>query len=318
MFVMVVAVLSAIAMLPSLAVAKGHRTTKAPVVVRLKFARVGSGLPIGGLPTSDGRYVLLPTPSQVPIPPPTVIDEQTQQRLTIPLPGPFCTVIGVGGTDVFFSCGDRWQPLVKAYSLVGRQWEAIPQYQSGCVEGDPTCSAQPSTVGSEWIEYQTAPCYHCGGSGASVFQNLHTGQTRLNPASSTTIVDPDARSLAERVCPPLRIPRDGLLSLVGHFAIADYGSRALLERCGSKRPLITLSINDPLTVQARAAVWQTTGTGHIDGLELPSLRRLTIPVPKRVYGQGQRPLVGLLLTSRSLYLTNSDGQIWSASATSRL
>jgi hypothetical protein len=105
------------------------------------------------LATGEDRYLLVTPSFQAPSSA-EVIDDTTHQVFGIPVPATGCNAFGLSGSRAVFNCGTRWQPDVRAYSFTENAPQPVPQFSSGCVDGDVTCGAEPLAVGADWIEYQ--------------------------------------------------------------------------------------------------------------------------------------------------------------------
>jgi hypothetical protein len=262
---------------------------------------------------------LISQSSQAPVRPPIVIDDTTRRVITIPVPASYCVPIGISGTDVLFSCGSRWTPDVRAYSFTRATWESVPQFNSGCQQGDPTCGAEPTAAGADWIEYQITPCYHCSGYSGPAFQNLHSGQVVEAELSATTVANLNLPRVLQTICPPLRGPHDGSLIPIGHFALASLPGKSLVEKCGSSRPVLKISGYVAFSpAQERAIVWQQGTKPTLRGIELPSLQRFAISLPRRILAKAPT-LAAVLFTSRTLYVetlneASQRSEVWAASA----
>jgi len=147
-----------------------------------------------------------------------------------------CGPAAIGGPWLLFSCGDRYQPQVKLYSLATGAERTLPSFMTGCDTTDAVCGAIANGVGTYWVEFGVSPCYHCG-SGGPVFQNIQAGQFRgPPPTSASTLIDLSSPSLTRKACSPLRVANGGsLLTFDGSFAIATQPNGELfLERCGAR------------------------------------------------------------------------------------
>lgn len=266
----------------------------------------------------------------------TVIDEQTGKRTFVSRPG--CAVGGVRGqfsTTLTLAAGDPWLLFVcdqnapvepiELYSFATRQWRSVtpPPYSDPCPPGN-VCAPSPIAVGADWIEYDViCGMEHCTDTYA--FQNIATGQVQGPPmdwrAGGRTVPDLNSPTLARQLCSPLRVPRGnpgednisvpGHLSFAGPFAIAvDWSGiqsvQPYLERCGSRlhKPI---DQNDyPLVANPRLVLWERSGgvSRRLDGLFLPSLRRLTLVLPSAPADPFR-----LVLSSRTLYEFESSGKL---------
>lgn len=199
----------------------------------------------------------------------------------------------------------------------------------------------PVAIGSHWIQYFVVS------NGTSVFQNVHTRKIRRLPAwrpGGRVIPDLNSPTLARTLCPPLRVPSDwapyarwsayphseklhaGTVTFVGGIAIAQGTTRpdsagnvvgvAYRERCGSRVRKLISNVGE---VPVNRGIWFANADAVItfgdydqklQGYALPSLRRITIPVPGT--DQGLLRPYNIALSSRRLYLVGSDYQLWVA------
>jgi hypothetical protein len=282
--------------------------------LHLRFAQVAPGFLTG---ISEDRHVLIaPAPQTAALP--EVIDDASHRVFTVPVSGPVCVPLGISVTDVFFSCGSRWQPDVRVYRFTDGTPQPVLQFNSGCQDDDPTCGAQPAGVGANWIEYQINPCYHCDGYSGPAFQNRHSGKVVEHKLGGRTFANLDAPRVLQTVCRPLRAPSGGSLIPIGRFALATSSRGTALEKCGSRRPLLTIRGVVPFRpAQRRAIVWPGTKL-PVTGIELPSLKRFAIALPKGILANG-RTVTAVLITSRTLYLQIQDQkslhpEVWAAPA----
>jgi hypothetical protein len=138
------------------------------------------------------------------------------------------------------------------------------------------------------------------------------------------ILDLNSPTLTRTLCDPLQLPAPpGTILTDGKFAIdeeaeaPDYFQQTYLERCGS-------SLHEPIgtdlslfTADSRAVLWSAGGSANeIDGLLLPSLRRLKLRLPQEAASLCRLPgascIDGLLLTSRALYVMDWADEVWAA------
>lgn len=257
----------------------------------------------------------------------TVIDEQTGKRTSISRPGCFVGIthgqlsrtlqLVPGDPWLLFVCDQNAQvEPIELYSFATGQWRSVtpPPYSDPCSPGD-VCAPSPIAVGADWIEYDVI-CgdVHC--TDTYQFQNIATGQAQGPPAGwragGTTVPDLNSPTLAGKLCSPVRVPRGypgennlsvpGELSFAGPFAIAvDWSGvqsvQPYLERCGSRLHK-RIDRNDyPLVANSHMVLWALNGLSRrLDGLFLPSLRRLTLVLPTVAVNQAS-----LVLSSRTLY-----------------
>lgn len=286
-----------------------------PVVAPVHFRLAGSANYV----VSDGRYVLL---NDVNDSGSTLIDAQTGKRTYIS----GCRGYLLGGPWLLSYCPEKSQLDLELYGLSSGHRQVV---QTGVV-------GYPTAVGAYWIEF------HQSSSGAYVFQNIQTGQVRTLAAwrpGGRTIPDLNSPSLTRKVCTPLAVPHEwtsyarwsterdvaGGLTFEGKFAIAEgtnhpdssgaYTQQTYVERCGSRLhkrllPGWEALPNDPLeplVANSHAVLWGGEYSQTLNGVALPSLRSIKIPVPSDVI----EPYV-VALSSRTLYLLDYDNQLWTA------
>lgn len=317
-----------------LALAAGWVSFAAPAVARSHHRQpVGAPKPLvlrarfrfGGSTTNDvwttGRYVFLGGTSTT-LTAGILIDEQTGQRAEVAEPTG-CMPVAIGGPWLLFSCGDIYHPQVKLYSLATGTERTLPNFVTDCMTNNLGCSAVPNAVGADWVQFGVMPCYHCSGGGPA-FQNIQTGQSRGAPSTNaSTLIDLSSPSLTRKACSPLRVPNGGSsLTFDGSFAIAtQHNGELFLERCGS-RLHDSLNPNALLVEDSHAVLWQPPFKHQLEGLFLPSLRPFVIPLSTVVYGHNpgffsptaQVDLSRIALSTRTLYVINQDGQLWTAPA----
>ncbi|MGN6870147.1 MAG: hypothetical protein ACTHMY_17295 [Solirubrobacteraceae bacterium] len=166
----------------------------------------------------------------------------------------------------------------------------------------------PLAVGTDWIEYDKRSRRR---GDRFIFQNIATGALLGDPTNATTVADLDSPVLAQPVCPPLRVPRHGTLTLNGRFAVAAGATGTFIEKCGTHLRVPVSSEN--VAAAPGSFVWLTSATRPMSGVLLPSLKRFTVAAPTvHVY------LVDVELSSRHIYVTVSTGgggaDVWSAPA----
>ena len=164
--------------------------------------------------------------------------------------------------------------------------------------------------------------------GAIMIEQIKSGQIMTEPAGVTPggsqIIDLSSPSLTRTLCAPLQMPvRPGTIVPDGRFAIdtegaaPSYSRHAYLERCGS-------SLHEPIgtdlslfTADSQAVLWSAgSSVNELDGVFLPSLRRLKIRLPQELASfckqKGAVCIAGLALTSHALYVSEENGQVWAA------
>jgi hypothetical protein len=276
----------------------------------------------------DGNYVFINNPDHPqggnhPTEPPlkpfsggVLINEQTGERRSVPRSD--CLAVAVSaGRWVLFDCYGSSAGNYQLYSIAHRSWRPVAA----------PARANPEAIGAYWIEYFAVD------SGTYMFQNIKTGAIRTLSAwrpGGTAIPDLNSRSLARRLCSPLRVPADwtpyakwssypyneklhaGLVTLDGRFAVVQGTSRptssgevtayAYVERCGSR---VRKPISHQFAANAHAVIALTGGSDpKFTGWLLPSLTPVTIPAPR--YAQGvYGDYSGIALSTHSLYLWDS-------------
>jgi hypothetical protein len=308
-----------------------RHTPKRPatVVLHPKWHAVA---PSGGVLVS-GRYVYIGAATGSAV----LIDEQTGKRVTL-APPTRCYFDGnapaLGGSWVVATCnppppGPRY--LYELYSIANATWTPFTPdvkqmfaFNADCRTGDPQCSASYTAIGSQWIEFRITCGYHCGPT-TFAFQNIQSGQIDDQPAEwrpgGTEVPDLSSPTLTRTLCKPLEVPAGftdpstqqtlpGTISFYGRFAVAQVWSPGnlnldtYLELCGSR---LRKSIDPngwPLAANRHAVVWTTNGiSSKVDGLFLPSLRRLVFRAPSQ-------EVSGVVFSTSRLYV-ESQGRVWS-------
>jgi hypothetical protein len=307
--------------------ARAHRRTRTEVL-HLRFIR--DGFAQNALLVT-GRYAYVPGLNGT-LATGTLIDDRTGTRTSIASPAG-CYPTAMGGPWLLFSC----QGGPDLYSLATGAWRPVPPVPGVPMPGSPG----PVAVGSSWIEFGPTGCApHTCGNAAYAFESVQSGQVRSDPTSATTFADLNSPALARKVCSPLRVPkanigsegdvyqwaaRPGTITFYGSSVMAnglfrDGSTGLFLERCGSHlHRFIGDDIYNPPDVAANAhlVIWQTRAD-QLRGLWLPSLRPFVIPMPPAVYSG---PNTGSLLytidlSSRTLYVVNEYGQLWTATTPS--
>lgn len=243
--------------------------------------------------------------------PGSLIDEQVSKQTSVSTPAG-CIPAAIGGGRLAFNCAGRPGAFlaIKLYSLSSRQLAdlapaaELERYADGCAsDSSPGCGVSMTGIGRAWIEFDET-CYHCGNT--DVFQSLRTGQVRRDPTSLTTVPDLNSSSLARKVCSPLRVV--GSLEFLGRFAIARH-TGIFLERCGTRLHKRIDRIGTPLVTSDHLVVWQPPTLSELDGVLLPSLRRVVIKLPRRFT---QNMYIHVVLSSRNLYVQTEADQVWQA------
>jgi hypothetical protein len=276
------------------------------VVLHPRFRLAATGI---AAIQSSGPYVLLLSPeatdqTQAGV----LIDDRTGQQTSMSHAQCGSTVIG--GPWLVFNSGNCGSPQqIALYPLLGGPPVTVPR----------PFAAASVAVGTHWVELDRncdeehlCPTY--------IYVNIQTGATRLAPIPPGAIIDLNSAQLAHKICRPLRIPNIPLFELPtksvvfdGRFAISTGASGIFLERCG-KRLHLRISpygnpfVGDVVGANADAVVWQSWQR-LLTGVFLPTLRRFVIKLPAN-------SSYNVELGPRTLYLLNSNGQVWTARAPS--
>lgn len=280
----------------------------------------------------------------------TVIDEQTGRRLAL-TPPPGC-VFDDENDDAYSPLGGSWVvatcntlehgypyallgPSYELYSIPNGTWMAFsPELtemcalNAECATADPDCQSSYGAIGERWIELQVTCGYHSYPS-TFAFQQIQSGKVTPEPAGvgsgGNQILDLNSSTLTQTPCDPLQVPSGGTIVPDGRFAIEKvYPGRTYIERCGAYLHRLIGGPSSTFTANSHAVLWSPVVSGEIDGLFLPSLRRLELRLPqqvaslcKHVSDLGPIPsslicIRGLALTSRMLYVDTDANQVWSA------
>ena len=238
----------------------------------------------------------------------------------------------LGGSWVVTACGSG---ALELYGIPTGTWIPFSPDLSQmfalsgiCANGyPPLCGAQYATIGDQWIEFDISYGYHSGPI-VPMYEQIKSGQIMTEPAGVTPggsqIIDLSSPSLTRTLCAPLQMPvRPGTIVPDGRFAIdtegaaPSYSRHAYLERCGS-------SLHEPIgtdlslfTADSQAVLWSAgSSVNELDGVFLPSLRRLKIRLPQELASfckqKGAVCIAGLALTSHALYVSEENGQVWAA------
>jgi hypothetical protein len=191
----------------------------------------------------------------------------------------------------------------------------------------PLCGAQFATIGDQWIEFDVSYGYHSGPI-VPMYEQIESGQITTEPAGVTPggnqIVDLGSPSLTRTLCAPLQRPvPPGTIVPDGAFAIdteaeaPSYSRHAYLESCGSTVHEAIGTDLSLFTADSQAVLWNAgSAVNELDGLFLPSLRRLKIRLPQQLVSlckqKGAVCIAGLALTSHALYVSEENGQVWAA------
>jgi hypothetical protein len=265
-----------------------------------------------------------------------LLNDRSGRRTSIVSPAG-CYPAAIGVPWLLFSC----QGAADLYSLATGVWRPVPSVSGPLLPGG-GISVGPVAVGSSWIELGPTGCGpDACGSPTYAFESVQSGQVATDPTSSTTFADLNSPALARKLCSPLRVPKvtvgieedvyrwaaqPGTITFYGSSVMAnglfsDGSTGLFLERCGSHlHRFISDDIHDPPNVAANPhlVIWQTRAD-QLRGLRLPSLRPFVIPMPAAVHSG---PNAGSLLytfdlSSRTLYVVNEYGQLWTATTPSR-
>ncbi len=287
-----------------------------PLVLHPRFRLVATGV---YSVFTNGRYVFLSDHS------PTgggtagkLIDEQTGRHVTV-RPRPGCNPTAIGGPWLLFTCDALSPQPVELYALATGHWQAVA-----------STPGQAIAVGADWIEYDVSCGQHCPDT--IDFQSIQTGQVQTLPAwrpGGTTIPDLNSRSLAAKVCSPLRVPegfhpyglppQPGSLTFYGRSAIAfayfgpsgNQSAQIDVERCGTRRRqaiVSNVSGGYPFAANSRVALAHGVRTTGLVGVFLPSFRRFTLPL---ALGQSVAAL-----SSRTLFVLGDTGRLFATTSPS--
>jgi hypothetical protein len=277
-----------------------------PFVLHPRFRLAATGI---AAIQSSGPYVFWLTPeatdqTQAGV----LIDDRTGHRTSISQAG--CGSPVIGDPWLVFNSGNCGSPQqIALYPLSGGAPRTVPR---------PVFAAS-AAVGTHWVEFDRncddvhlCPNY--------TFVNIQTGATRDASIPAGTLIDLNSVKLARKICRPLRLPNIPLFELPtkslvfdGRFAIATGASGIFLERCG-KRLHLRISpygnpfVGDVVGANSRAVVWQSPER-QLTGVFLPTLRRFVIRLPANSD-------YNIELGARTLYLLDSNGQVWTAPAPS--
>lgn len=323
----------------------GHKPRRmAVVVLRPVWHRVSRRT--AGDVTVTGRYVYIgDSASETHA---TVIDERTGKRLGLTPPAG-CQFDDendnayppLGGSWVVATCA--WQPgspqaLVGAsyelYSIPHATW--MPWSPDGtqmcaldaecAATNGQDCSSSYVAIGERWIELEVTCGYHSYPS-TSAFEQLRSGQVISQPASvgpgGNQILDLDSSTLTQTLCAPLQVPSKGTIALDGGFALESVRDlngvlhQTYLERCGSSLHMPVGGADSTFAASGKAVLWTPIVSREIDGLLLPSLRRLELGLPRHVASLCSKRsslicIQELALTGRTLYIVDEGYQVWTA------
>ena len=249
------------------------------------------------------------------------------------------TFPSLGGSWIVAECslmpGRPGDPL-ELYNIPARTWVPFNPDLTSLVALDPDCkpvaeppdcSANYIAIGDRWIEFEVTRGYHRGVT-TNAFEQIRSGQVSATPPGVTPggnrILDLNSQSLTQTLCDPLRLPSAGTIIPDDGFAIEKednfngsgyLGRKTFLERCGSSLHRSIGLIGSFFGANAHAVVWAPgVVSDEVDGLLLPSLRRLTLrlpgPVASLCHQVGSVCVEGLALTSRTLYVSASNFQVW--------
>lgn len=146
------------------------------------------------------------------------------------------------------------------------------------------------------------------------FQNIASGAVRADPRSSRVFPDLDARTLARRVCPGVRVPLNGTLVFQGRFVLVDhYQGNTYLQECGTGlHELAGGSVSDA-AIGPGAVIYDGAPAQRLRGIALPGIRRFAIALPA-----GAADVIGSDLSVKHLYVeAETRGgryDVWSAPA----
>jgi hypothetical protein len=125
----------------------------------------------------------------------TLVDERTGRRDQVARSG--CEGLLAGGPWLLFYCHSTTAPSYALYSM--------PRHRMVRTGMSATGGMNPVAIGSDWIQYFVVA------TGGYVFENVTTQRLRSLlawRAGGTTVPDLNSRSLARKLCAPLRVPAD--------------------------------------------------------------------------------------------------------------
>ena len=303
-------------------------TSSAAVVLRPKWHvvdRQAFGI------ARDGPYVLLGWESGTA----NLIDGRTGKRVVL------TPRVGCSFDDGYSSpLGGSWVVTVcesgsfELYSIPTRRWTAFSPdlTQMFALSGicanryPPWCGAQYARIGEEWIEFDVSYGYHSGPI-VPMYEQISNGGIATEPPGvmpgGNQILDLGSPSLTRTLCAPLHMPVSfGTFVTDGRFAIDEeieapnYFLHAYLERCGSPLHKTIGTDVSSFTADPQAVLWSGGSANELDGLLLPSLRRLRLRLPEQLVSlcnqKGSVCIEGLALTSHALYVSAWNGVMWAA------
>ncbi len=245
----------------------------------------------------------------------TLIDTRTGRRRSIPAPAGCVFDYGpepLSTRWLLRTCGTEAHPDIRLLSLATGRWRdlgtpaGVRREVTACA-ADFGCALGATSVGADWIGW-TFECAneHCLRSDfPSGFTSIATGRWRPPGTGPRVIDDLDAPALTVPVCAPLTVPAGSSLIAEGRFvALSAAGDGpSYLERCGSRRriPIGT----GPVT--GNAAVVVAAGAGRLNGVLLPSLRRVVIPLPRSIAATATT----FVISGRTLF-ADDDSLLWEA------
>jgi hypothetical protein len=310
------------------AAGRAHRPQRpAPIVVRPRW-RVVARQGVENVLVS-GHYVYLGGNAGSG----ALIDDQTGRRVA-PAPPAGCyfdnaNSSALGGSWIVATCnppppGPRY--FYELYSIPAGTWSPFTPdvaqmfaLNADCKTGDPQCSASYVAIGERWIEFQVTCGYHCGPTTIAV-QGLQSGQVAAEPAGvgpgGNQILDLSSPTVTQTLCRPLKVSSAGTIVPAGGFALDEASSGSTyLERCGSHQRRPIGASWGSFGVSPHIVLWSPSGSiRELDGLFLPSLRRLVLRLPGPVASACRElgPIAciqRLALTTRTLYLL-TQGRVW--------
>jgi hypothetical protein len=246
-----------------------------------------------------------------------LIDDRTGKR-TVLRPGGYTTVVSFGAPWILFDHNLRFE----LYNIATKRWRPL-----GCDGGCQPDGTFAYALGTNWLEFIVEGHQDCGdgihfecGPETYAFYNLRTHRVRHGlPQTSTRIDDLDWPTLVRKLCSPLRVPKDGSLTLERRVGVLTSRTGSFLERCGSQghMPIDVHASDAPgglLLTSSSTVLWQLLTpvgfwTGPINGVWLPSLRRFTALLPSSIDPTAALPV----LDARRLYVVDGHGVLWGAS-----
>lgn len=285
------------------------------------------------------RYVLATSALAPPGSLGTLYDDasRTSQVLTRPGCTPGASSYPRIGGPLLFECSPGAAASPELYFPARHRWQSVvlsPAIADPCAGvPDPSMcdvTSTPLEAGSRWLEASEANCpqgEHCRTS--LVYQNLQSGAVATDPshAGGRYVADLNSPQLAQRLCPPLRVPLSesvfagagpGEIIKLGRFAIGigtdSRGvTRAYLDLCGSRVHELLVArqggIDALLSATTNVILW-LGGRATLSLESLPSRHRSQIRL--RCCGLPRVSVTQVAVTDRRVYVLTSEERLWAA------